>query len=348
MVSRIRRKRGPFRGVGSRPREPSLAVALSDTLRTWATENLADGVAARDLVVTLIESGVPRHVAVREIAELHASPLLGPLSAARNGRTRAEQVLALVRSLEQPTIDRRAKPSAEDFYAHYFHQNRPCVLEGFTSGWRALQWTPETLAERLGDAEIEVVRGRDAFPDDFDQRTRELSVRMPFRDYVRLVRQRSPTNDLYSVAHNKNMDRAAFAGLLADVDVDEGYFDPTRLAGGTSFWLGPAGTITPLHHDTTNILFCQLYGRKKMVLVSPFETNLLHHARGFYSSLSGEAPEGAFPGRRHTVVLEPGDALFLPVGWWHEVRALDVSISFSLLPFRRPNSFESYGPGFVE
>jgi len=28
-------------------------------------------------------------------------------------------------------------------------------------------------------------------------------------------------------------------------------------------------------------------------------------------------------------ILEPGDGLFIPVGWWHYVRSLDVSFSVS-------------------
>ena len=29
------------------------------------------------------------------------------------------------------------------------------------------------------------------------------------------------------------------------------------------------------------------------------------------------------------VVVEPGETMFLPLGWWHQVRSLDVSLSFS-------------------
>ncbi|MCA9637063.1 MAG: cupin-like domain-containing protein, partial [Myxococcales bacterium] len=38
-------------------------------------------------------------------------------------------------------------------------------------------------------------------------------------------------------------------------------------------------------------------------------------------------------------------ALFLPVGWWHHVRALDLSISVALNAFARPNTFDWYKPG---
>jgi mannose-6-phosphate isomerase-like protein (cupin superfamily) len=28
------------------------------------------------------------------------------------------------------------------------------------------------------------------------------------------------------------------------------------------------------------------------------------------------------------VIVEPGETVFLPLGWWHQVTTLDVSLSF--------------------
>jgi len=43
-------------------------------------------------------------------------------------------------------------------------------------------------------------------------------------------------------------------------------------------------------------------------------------------------------------VLEPGEVLFLPVGCWHFVEALDVSITVAFTNFRWDNDFYSNYP----
>jgi ribosomal protein L16 Arg81 hydroxylase len=44
------------------------------------------------------------------------------------------------------------------------------------------------------------------------------------------------------------------------------------------------------------------------------------------------------------VVAEPGDTVFLPLGWWHQVAALDVSLSFSYSCLDVPNEFSYVNP----
>ena len=53
---------------------------------------------------------------------------------------------------------------------------------------------------------------------------------------------------------------------------------------------------------------------------------------------------GRRPGRGFAT-FAPGEALFLPVGWWHHVRALDLSISLACNHFRWPNDHDGYKPG---
>jgi len=48
------------------------------------------------------------------------------------------------------------------------------------------------------------------------------------------------------------------------------------------------------------------------------------------------------------VVVEPGETLFVPVGWWHHVQTLDVCISLSYTNFSLPNQFEFTNPHIAD
>jgi len=45
------------------------------------------------------------------------------------------------------------------------------------------------------------------------------------------------------------------------------------------------------------------------------------------------------------VNIEAGDALFIPIGWWHCVNGLEKSISISFTNFNAPNN---YSASFME
>jgi len=71
-----------------------------------------------------------------------------------------------------------------------------------------------------------------------------------------------------------------------------------------------------------------------------------------YGAVDPEAPDHEnYPNfsaiHEYTTTLNPGDAIFLPIGWWHHVRSLDVSISFAMTNFVVPNQFDWFRPGEV-
>lgn len=315
------------------------------------------GASAEQIISRLKAERVPVRTAASAIAALRRSPAFA--SGAELGKS-ARRLLMIVRLQRElratagniSTVERRKKPSAEEFFARYFASATPVVFTDALRGWKALRrWSPEYFKRKLGDVQIEATADRDGDPY-YDMRTKEHSKPMTMgalADRV-LASGSNETNDFYLVANNHAMDRAGMRVLLDDVVMDPSYFDVDRTQGAVSLWFGPRGTVTPLHHDTTNIIFHQVYGKKRFLLISPFETSLLRHARGVYCDLDPEHARKN-PLLRDVpifeVVLTPGDALFIPVGWWHHVRALEPSISISFTNLRAPNNYGWYAPGAI-
>jgi hypothetical protein len=332
------------------------ALELSADHRAWIVENLVAGVAVAELVAQLAKQ-MPRARARREVELIVASPMLAVCAQLARRVRRLELAAAIARAHRRAgpapkTVERRPTPGAREFFRDYWAAHRPVVLTDALARSPALRrWTPRFFRERFGAQPIEVTTGREADPH-YDQNFEAHRTRMRMDGFIDRVLAAGTSNDLYMVSNNFTMRRPRFRALLRDVRPPRQLFEPLT-PETTSLWIGPAGTVTPLHHDTTNILFTQIYGRKQVELVSPQESALLlDPLHGYYSPVElDDLASAGHPALRellvHRVIVKPGDALFIPAGWWHRVISLDVSISFSLLAFRRPNDFSWYKPGHV-
>lgn len=103
-------------------------------------------------------------------------------------------------------------------------------------------------------------------------------------------------------------------------------------------WLGPAGTITPLHCDPYFNLFCQVWGSKYIRIYDqkhaqqlyPFSNPFLRNTSQVRVEKLDTARFANFskvPYLEHC--LQPGEMLFMPKKHWHFVQALDPSWSIS-------------------
>ena len=112
---------------------------------------------------------------------------------------------------------------------------------------------------------------------------------------------------------------------------DQALFIPPRI------WIGPKGTLTPLHRDDTDNLFAQVWGQKTFTLAPHHREALGTWSTAPQGGLDGcdfnpDAPDyQRFPGAQDVtflrVTLEAGDLLFLPEGWFHQVESVSTSLS---------------------
>jgi hypothetical protein len=90
----------------------------------------------------------------------------------------------------------------------------------------------------------------------------------------------------------------------------------------TSTWIGKR-TLTPLHHDprTLTNLFVQVCGRKEFRLFEPgISREKLRLGEGILKNTSSVDVWREDIGDGWEGVVETGDGLIVPKGWWHSVR----------------------------
>lgn len=237
--------------------------------------------------------------------------------------------------------------SGEDFLHHFYAPGRPGLIKGAMADWPALaRWTPDYLAETIGDAVIEYQGGR-ADAQDYEVRKERHRKRAPFRQFIDLVR--AGGNDAYLTASNSATNGPALGPLTADLGHLDAYL--TRAPG--MLWIGGMGAFTPLHFDLTNNLLAQISGTKRVILIPPSQTQRLAHTAHVFSDVrdvTDEARLRLYPQARdavrYEVLLTPGDALFIPIGWWHQVRSESFSTMLTYTGFHWANTgHECYPAG---
>jgi ribosomal protein L16 Arg81 hydroxylase len=117
-------------------------------------------------------------------------------------------------------------------------------------------------------------------------------------------------------------------------------------------WIGPAGTVTSLHHDLTNNFIAQIVGRKRLKILPAAEVGRIYNHRHVFSEIPDlEAPDldqARYPrlagARTYDVILSPGEIIFMPLAWWHQVKSLDFSVTVTYTNFRWPNDAHASYP----
>lgn len=328
--------------------------AIADNWLQWMAENRLRGCTPESMVETMVAAGMDRALCTQAIPMLEADPVYKAALRHQKLLTKLESVVTNQQKLWEMApgygvVEKRAGVSRDELFERYVCGSRPLVLTDIAADWPAMKrWSPADLKARFGHLDIEIQAERNADP---RYEENKLNHRQTARlaDFVDRVLAGGPTNDYYMTANNEALRRPEFAPLLADIGTLPPICDREQLPRLSSFWFGPAGTNTPLHHDTLMLFHTQIVGRKRWRFISPLESPKLYNFNAVFSPIDIDQPDLArYPLFSQVkvleVVAEPGDTVFLPLGWWHQVTSLDVSLSFSYSNLAVPNHYSYTNP----
>ena len=336
-----------------RPREFA-HVPLDAGWRQWIAENRLRDCTPQSMLVTMTNAGLDPRECQAAIALMEDDPSYRAARRMQQLQRKLESITGNLQRLWESApdygrVEKRKTPSRDEFIERYVRGCRPVVFTDITKDWPAMKrWSPQDLQHRFGNLDVEIQDGRANDPK-FEENKLEHRRTVRLGDFVDRVVAGGPTNDYYLTANNEVLRRPEFAPLLADIGRMPPACDRSQLANRSSFWFGPGGTLTPLHHDTIMLFHTQVVGRKRWRFISPLDTPRLYNHNNVFSPIDLDAPDiGRYPRfegvRVLDVVVEPGETVFLPLAWWHQVSSLDLSLSFSFTNLDVPNHFTYVNP----
>lgn len=152
-------------------------------------------------------------------------------------------------------------------------------------------------------------------------------------------------------ANNAKASQLSLVQLFKDIGNFHNYTDHSQVTDRSFIWFGPKGAFKPLHYDLTNNFLVQIYGKKKITLIPSLQVPNLYNDVAVFSKISDPYVENLielFPDfsncNKIEFILNEGEALFIPLGWWHCVESLDVSISVSFTHFNIDNTGAEHFP----
>ncbi|MBW8779064.1 MAG: cupin-like domain-containing protein [Burkholderiales bacterium] len=329
---------------------PQQTRPLDEQWATWILDNSLRRCTPQSMLATVTQAGIDPAQANAFINNLPLNPMYRAAERMRDKYDRFARVMHNVQAVHESApdythVEKRSRVSREEFLERYVRGCRPVVLTDMARDWPAMQrWSFAEFKRRYGSMTVQVQAGRES---DADFEVNKVKHRRDtnFAAFLDRVSTSGVTNDEYLTANNELLRRPEFMGLLDEVGPLPDICDQSMLKRAASLWIGPAGTRTPLHHDTLMLLHTQIVGRKRWRFVSPLSGPHLYNEIDVYSPVDFENLDlQRFPDAAKVkvldVVVEPGETMFLPLAWWHQVTSLDKCISLSFTNMDFPNTFD--------
>lgn len=232
--------------------------------------------------------------------------------------------------------------SKEEFQSKYMKPQKPVIIKNFFGKDAPLysKWTFDYFIDELGDLDIGIFDDENSDRDD-SKSYKKADMTMKFGDYLNLLRSKPTQKRIFLFNIFKHL-----PSLKKDITYPD--LGITFIKKLPFVFFGGKGAITRIHQDMdmSNVFLTELKGRKRVILFDPHYSDLLYrYPFGVHSSVDPDNPDyERFPGldkvKGFECIIEPGDTLFMPSGYWHHIEYLEGSFGIavrSLSPSRSKN-----------
>lgn len=231
-------------------------------------------------------------------------------------------------------VQRRTGLTRSEFVNDFLRPNRPVIFTDLSANWEAHErFSFDYFRDHYADLRVDV-RGRS----------------QPLGELLDLL-ETSATPDIYPCKLNLREEHLSAIAAMVEPrpamicpDRTNHPLLPRRLLEGLYdlelFFGGKGGEFPYLHYDYLGLyaIINQIYGEKEFTLFPPEQQKYLYprEKSPWISQIENHhAPDlDRYPLFRHatptTVVLKPGESLFIPKKWYHTARSLGPTISVAM------------------
>lgn len=235
-------------------------------------------------------------------------------------------------------IDSVSSINTKDFEEKYFKPQKPVLIKGLANMYPAgRKWNINFIKAYCGDVKVELFDNSKSGTS--SSAFTKPDLKMNFSEYVDTIIRNEPSSlrmFLFNMFKKK-------PGLREDFPCP--YFFKGILGRMGYMFFGSKGIKVRIHQDIdmSSVVLTQFHGRKKVLLISPKYSEFLYRLPfNTYSLVDLDKPDyKKYPGLEYVeaeeYILEPGDALFMPSGYWHYITYLDGGFGVS---------YRKLAPGF--
>lgn len=235
----------------------------------------------------------------------------------------------------------------QDFKHKYYNAGIPVVIKNLAKEWPAYtKWNWDYFIDIVGNKEVGVYNN---VKSDSYTPINTADAYMKFGAYLQMVKQ-GPVDlriFLFNIFQHAPQ-------IVKDFTWPDAYMKGF-VKKFPMLFVGGQGAVTHMHFDIdlSHILHTQFVGKKRVLLFpykeqyklyrKPWEVLSLANYTHYYDGFDYENFPAVKLAKGYEVILEHGDTLFMPAGYWHHMEYMEGGFAMSLRALQRSITGKLHG-----